>query len=157
MCTVFVHHIVIVFVRNYHYMVKKYGIHLYTTFLVSWESVKPNQPLHEITDLVHEMLSVCAPLLDKLNDYGVRRVAIDWLKSCLTNREQFVSIEGGNSAETDVCLGVPQRSVLGPLLFLVSVNDTFSSCPNMLLIHYGDDTGSRIFRRGTVRRKKKKT
>ena len=41
MYTVFFHHIVIVFVRNYHNMVKKYCIHMYTTLLVTWETVKP--------------------------------------------------------------------------------------------------------------------
>ena len=79
-------------------------------------------------------------LLNKLNHYGVRGVANDWIKSYLTNRQQFVSIEGSNSPKSDVCLGVPQGSVLGPLLFLVYVNDMFSSCPNMQLIHYADDT-----------------
>ena len=52
--TIFFHHIVIVLVRNYHNMVKKYYIHIYTT-------IYNCKALHEITDHVHEMLSVCAP------------------------------------------------------------------------------------------------
>ena len=55
MYTVFFHHIVIASEKNYHNMVKKYCIHMYTK-LYNYEA------LHEITDFVHEMLSVCAPL-----------------------------------------------------------------------------------------------
>jgi len=52
MYTVFFQCIVIVFVGNYHNMVKKYCMHMLTTLLVSWE-----------TEALHEMLSVCAPLV----------------------------------------------------------------------------------------------
>ena len=62
-------------------------------------------------------------LLSKLNHYGIRGKANDWFKSYLTNRKQFVSINGFNSNELLIKIDVPQGSVLGPLLVLVYIND----------------------------------
>ena len=57
-------------------------------------------------------------LLSKLNYYGIRGIANDWFKSYLSNRSQFVSINGFNSDHQNIECGVPQGSVLGPLAFL---------------------------------------
>ena len=57
-------------------------------------------------------------LLQKLDNYGIRGVAYDWFKSRYDNRKQFVSLGGVSSELLDVTCGVPQVSVLGPLLFL---------------------------------------
>ena len=57
-------------------------------------------------------------LIKKLEHYGVRGAASDWLKSYLSNRKQFVNIDGCSSELLDVICGVPQGSILGPTLFI---------------------------------------
>ena len=58
-------------------------------------------------------------LIDKLYFYGIRGVALHFIKSFLTNRKQFVNIDNCSSSYLDILLGVPKGSNLGPLLFLL--------------------------------------
>ena len=60
-------------------------------------------------------------LCDKLNYYGFRGKFNDLIKSYLTKRKQFVSINGYDSTNLDISCGVPQGSTLGPLLFLLYI------------------------------------
>ena len=79
-------------------------------------------------------------LLSKLEHYGIRGTANDWFKSYLTNRRQYVSINGFNSMEEIMRFGVPQGSVLGPLLFLIYINDIHTSLKYYTARLIADDT-----------------
>ena len=81
-------------------------------------------------------------LLDKLNHYGIRGIAHDWFRNYLTGRSQFVTINGSNSVELPISCGVPQGSILGPLLFLIYINDLATVSKHAITILFADDTNA---------------
>ena len=79
-------------------------------------------------------------LLAKLNHYGICGVSNDWFKSYLSNHNQYVSINGYESGLAAINCGVPQGSVLGPLLFLLYINDLNQAIKFCKVPHFADDT-----------------
>jgi len=84
-------------------------------------------------------------LLFKLYNYGIRGKIFDWFKDYLSNRSQYVFVNHVSSKTLKVNCGVPQGSVLGPLLFLLYVNDIENCIPSNVVKLYADDTNLFIF------------
>jgi len=79
-------------------------------------------------------------LIQKLEKYGVRGLVLDWFKSYLINRKQYTVISDYQSKLQTVTCGVPQGSVLGPLSFLIYVNDIQSAVSSATVKLFADDT-----------------
>jgi hypothetical protein len=79
-------------------------------------------------------------LLLKLTHYGIRGLPYDWIKSFLCHRFQSTKISGSSSDKRVINLGVPQGSILGPVLFLIYINDIVNSSPDLRFNLYADDT-----------------
>jgi len=76
-------------------------------------------------------------LLTKLHNYGIRNT-YNWIKAWLTNRTQQVLLNGVKSTSVSVSSGVPQGTVLGPLMFLLYINDIITDIDSPLRI-FADD------------------
>ena len=81
-------------------------------------------------------------LLSKLSHYGIRGIALDLICDYLTNRKQFVFYDNDCYSQlSDISIGVPQGSVLGPLFFIIYVNDIISCMDDSVkIILFADDT-----------------
>ena len=79
-------------------------------------------------------------LLDKLYHYGIRGHALKWFSSYLTKRYQFVNYNNTSSDVKQITCGDPQGSILGPLLFLLYINDIASVSRVLFSVLFADDT-----------------
>ena len=77
-------------------------------------------------------------LLKKVSSNGIKGSLLKWIESFLTDRQQYVTVKGHSSDWKDALSGVPQGSVLGPLLFLLYVNDFPDVIKSMLKL-FADD------------------
>ena len=74
--------------------------------------------------------------------YGIRGLALEWFKNYLSNRKQYVDYNSHVSELKLISSGMPQGSILGPLGFIIYVNDIPNSVPDLSLILYADDTSA---------------
>ena len=86
-------------------------------------------------DTINHDLLIC-----KLEKYGVRGVVLNWIKSYLNGRKQFVKLGNNCSSYLDIACGVPQGSVLGPKLFILHINDICKVSKLLKLVLFADDT-----------------
>ena len=91
--------------------------------------------LKKAFDTVHYRI-----LLHKIYAYGIRGVLLKWFESYLTDKSQYVIYDGVRSETKVVECGIPQGSILGPFLFITSMNDICNISALMFAIMYADDT-----------------
>ena len=78
--------------------------------------------------------------MKKLEHYGVGGHAVKWFSSYLAERKRYTSVNNMNSQIDDISYGVPQASVLGPLLFLIYINDLNNAIKFSYIRQFADDT-----------------
>ena len=79
-------------------------------------------------------------LISKLYKYGIRGPTLEWFKSYLSNRQQYVQINKTKSDTKPITCDIPQGSILGPLLFIIYINDLAQVSEVFFTILFADDT-----------------
>ena len=75
-----------------------------------------------------------------LPHYGIRGLALNWFRYYLANRKQYVSMHNCDSSLVTMSREITQSSTLGPLLFLLYINDMSQSAPDQKFVYFADDT-----------------
>ena len=79
-------------------------------------------------------------LIEKLERYGIRGKTLELMNSYISNREQIVKLKDKKSTEKEIQTGVPQGTILGPLLFILYVKDLLLDMHKNTILSYADDT-----------------
>ena len=90
-------------------------------------------------------------VLAKPEHYGVRGLANEWFRFYLSNRKPYVSINGHESSLASVLYRVPQGSVLGPLLFLIYINDLNQAIKVCKVHQFADDSNLLHFNKSVAK------
>ena len=88
----------------------------------------------------HELLKL------KLHSYGVSKQVLNWISAFLSNRSQSVVVNGSSSNKADVLSGVPQGTVLGPILFIIFINDIVKCVDSQIRLFADDCVCYRVIR-----------
>ena len=91
--------------------------------------------LQKVFDIVDHKI-----LLSKINHYGIKGIPYEWFKSYLTNKQRFTTVNNKESELLSIEFGVPQGSILRPLLFQIYINDLSKAILFSSVHHFADDT-----------------